>query len=729
MTPARLASLCWLGAAGVALSILHPALQGPTHFPTSLATVPLGVAGGLFALGLGVRWGAVESGWWAALSAIGFGALLPLIDAGTIVHYQHLRSPAAFPAMVPAWVLVLLALQGVAVLWGLGARRKLLGDWLRGALRPWQLVLLLLLVVLFSATVSREVPAYAVEVVVAGAFHLLALANVLLAAATLPTTVATRLSTWSDALLGPPADPAQPADGGLDRFAWLTALAVTLVTACLAVVVYQRHPHLQDEVVYLYQARYFARGQLAMANPPVPEAFGLYLMDVGRTGWYAVTQPGWGAILALGAAVGAGWLVNPVLSGLTVLAGYLLLLHLFDRRTARLATLLYALSPWQLFLGMSYMNHTATLLCALLAALGVVWTRRTGHAGWAWLGGLALGMVFLLRQLDAMAIAVPLGLWSLGLGGKRIPLLGTAGLVLGSMLVSAAVFPYNAYFTGTPRTFPIMAYNDSLYGKGANDYGFGPNRGMGWPLDPFPGHGHRDAIINANLNATAIDVELSGWAIGSLAPLFLFGLAGRWTRGDRLLLVIAGTVFGAYYLNYFSGGPDFGGRYWYLMIVPLVAYAARGLDTLARRSTREPALAADRRGRTLLLTGVLCLGALTAFVPWRGFDKYHDYLGMNAGIPRLAREHQFGRSLVLVRGREMPDYASAAIYNPLDLTADAPIYAFEKTAELRARLLAAYPDRPVWVLEGPSLAGGNYRVLAGPLTAEQAAALPPPPTP
>ena len=219
-----------------------------------------------------------------------------------------------------------------------------------------------------------------------------------------------------------------------------------------------------------------------------------------------------------------------------------------------LATLAYAVSPWQLFLGMSYMNHTATLFFGLLAALGVVGTRRTGQVRYAWLGGMALGMVFLLRQLDAMAIAVPLGLWSLGFGGKRIPWLGTAGLVLGSMLVSAAVLPYNARFTGQARIFPIMTYNDSLYGKGANDYGFGANRGMGWPLDPFPGHGNRDAIINANLNATAINVELSGWAIGAFAPLFLFGLAGKWTRGDRLLLVISGAVFCAYYFNYFSGG-------------------------------------------------------------------------------------------------------------------------------------------------------------------------------
>ena len=165
------------------------------------------------------------------------------------------------------------------------------------------------------------------------------------------------------------------------------------------------------------------------------------------------------------------------------------------------------------------------------------------------------------------------------------------------------------------------------------------------------------------------------------------------------------------------------------MIIPLAGYTARGLDTLGRRTCMRPDLAADRRGRALLLAGVLSLGTLCVFVPWRAFDKYHDYLGMSADIPRLARARGFGRSLVLVRGREMPDYASAAIYNPVDFTADAPIYAFDKSADLRARLLAAFPDRPIWVVEGPSLSGSGFRVVAGPLTASQAAHLPPPSTP
>ena len=460
-------------------------------------------------------------------------------------------------------------------------------------------------------------------------------------------------------------------------------------------------------------------------NPvaPVLDAFNLSLLDVARSGWYAVTQPGWSLLLALGVPFGLVWLVNPVLAGLSVLACYLLLRHLYDLRTTRLAILLFCCSPWQLFLGMSFMNHAGTLLFALLAALGVVWTRTTGQTRWAWMGGAALGVVSLLRQLDAMAIAIPLGLWSLGLGGRRIPRLGTAALVLGSMLVGAAVLPYNREITGSARRVPMMQFTDSVYGKNSNAYGFGPDRGMGWPTDPFPGHGNRDAIVNADLNSTAIQVELFGWSIGSFAPLLLLLALGGLVRGDRLLLTITGAIFTAYYFNYFSGGPDFGGRYWYLMIVPFVALTARGLDRVAARMGGVPTESAAHRGRVIGGIALLLLGGLTVFVPWRALDKYHHYRGMQPGLSDLAAERRFGRSLVLIRGRETPDFASAAVENPLDLRAAVPLYAWDRGAAVRDSLAVVYADRPVWVVDGPSRTGAGYAVVAGPITAAELAAL------
>ena len=109
--------------------------------------------------------------------------------------------------------------------------------------------------------------------------------------------------------------------------------------------------------------------------------------------------------------------------------------------------------------------------------------------------------------------------------------------------------------------------------------------------------------------------------------------------------------------------------------------------------------------------------ALIAYVPWRAADKHHNYLRMRADVRELAAQRGFGRSLVLVRGERFPDYMSAAVYNPLDLQSDAPIYVWDRSADVRSKIMSLYPDRPVWVLEGPTITGGGYRVAEGPLRA------------
>ena len=84
----------------------------------------------------------------------------------------------------------------------------------------------------------------------------------------------------------------------------------------------------------------------------------------------------------------------------------------------------------------------------------------------------------------------------------------------------------------------------------------------------------------------------------------------------------------------------------------------------------------------------------------------------------MTHDASFGRSLVLVRGERHPDFASAAIYNPLDWDADAPIFAWDRSADVRRALLTAYPDRAVWYVDGPSITGNGYRIVAGPIPPE-----------
>jgi hypothetical protein len=189
------------------------------------------------------------------------------------------------------------------------------------------------------------------------------------------------------------------------------------------------------------------------------------------------------------------------------------------------------------------------------------------------------------------------------------------------------------------------------------------------------------------------------------------------------MIGVFAAVFTGYFFYYFSGGPDFGARYWFLVLIPFVALTVRGIQALEKKVAAEPA--GPSTGLSTVGVGVLfavlCLSALTLvnYFPWRAIDKYHHYLGMRPDIRELAEKRGFGKSLVLIRGDQLPDYASAAIYNPLDLRADAPIYAWDRSPEVRAAVLKAYPDRPVWVVNGPTMTRRGFEVVEGPVSANQ----------
>src|SRR5207302_8889504 len=128
----------------------------------------------------------------------------------------------------------------------------------------------------------------------------------------------------------------------------------------------------------------------------------------------------------------------------------------------------------------------------------------------------------------------------------------------GALLLGGLSLPYNKALTGDWSKSPIMAYADKYYGPKTNALGFGPERGLGWPLDPFPGHGPADAAVNALLNTTAVNTELFGWCTGSLLLIACAVFSCSLTRSDYLMLGMILAVVGAYSLYWFSGGPDFG---------------------------------------------------------------------------------------------------------------------------------------------------------------------------
>src|SRR5687768_12604093 len=139
------------------------------------------------------------------------------------------------------------------------------------------------------------------------------------------------------------------------------------MSAVVSRTVFERYPHLEDEVAYLFQAKLLARGDLVIESPSPKQAFWEpFVIDHSsglRFGKYSL---GWPGLLSLGIMFGQTWIVNACLAALVVALTYRLGREIFNAETGIVAATLTAFSPMVLLLNGSLMGHSAALFCALL---------------------------------------------------------------------------------------------------------------------------------------------------------------------------------------------------------------------------------------------------------------------------------------------------------------------------------------------------------------------------
>ena len=195
----------------------------------------------------------------------------------------------------------------------------------------------------------------------------------------------------------------------------LAFISLTLA-ASISRNVFERLPHLEDELAYLYQARVFADGEIVTDIPENSRAFWqpfvVSYWDSGhRFGKYT---PGWPALLALGIHTGQMWVINGFFALLTVALTYRLGREIFDRLTGVIAAGLLTFSPMFLLQNGTLMAHSAALFFTLLFVYAY-WRITRGKAArrWGVVAGVALGILVVIRPLTAAAISIPLILYSL----------------------------------------------------------------------------------------------------------------------------------------------------------------------------------------------------------------------------------------------------------------------------------------------------------------------------
>src|SRR3990172_2430056 len=141
------------------------------------------------------------------------------------------------------------------------------------------------------------------------------------------------------------------------KFILTVVLLVFLLTSFISLFVLDAIPHIQDEIVYLFQAKIFAMGKLYVTPHRLKEFFDYEFVVNDDGKWYGKYFFGYPLLLSIGIILGVPWLINPLLGAISVLIISLIGKELFGKETSRFAPLLCLVSPFYLFISSTYLSH------------------------------------------------------------------------------------------------------------------------------------------------------------------------------------------------------------------------------------------------------------------------------------------------------------------------------------------------------------------------------------
>jgi hypothetical protein len=501
---------------------------------------------------------------------------------------------------------------------------------------------------------------------------------------------------------------------------WRADLAIAGLVAILYATVSQlvlsAQPLLIDEIIQVYQAGIFAGGRLFLPSPEHLEfTAAMHLVDhAGKV--YGQFPAGGPAMLALGVAVGAAWLVGPLFAALGVLAFARVLRRTeLMPGTALAALLLAALAPFTVFLAGSMMNHVTTSTWLMLAvwALVVATESHEARPRSALLAGLALGIAATIRPMDAVAFALPAAAW-LAWRARKGWHHGYALIASGiGVAIPLAILMYiNVEWTGDPLRFGYI----ELWGK-THELGF-HEAPWGEPHTPLRGL----ELINLyllRLQNYLFETPLPALGFATLAML----LVRRVSALDRYVMVASATLLMAYWAYWHDGfylGPRF--------LLPLTPW-------LALWTARLPAVLRDRgfsigweRGAIMVGVTAAVMG-VTMLLPIRVKQYQNGMLSMRWDVAAIADSAGVADETILVReswgaqmvarmwGLGMPRPDAEWYYKRVDACAlehaiDRTEIAGDSAAGLRGRLSPVLPDsgRLVALRESPDT---TLRLLPG----------------
>jgi hypothetical protein len=454
--------------------------------------------------------------------------------------------------------------------------------------------------------------------------------------------------------------------------------------------VFEALPHFPDSVVYVLQAKWLLAGRLFHELSPIQEHLTVPFTYVTAKGWLAHYPFGWPAVLALGVAFGRPWLVAPLLGGLYTVLLYLVGRELYSRGLGLMTAVLAVVSPISCLLFASLLSHAAGATLILLFLWLLLVARRRQAPRLAVAAGLALGVVFGIRPLAALAVGVPCLVFILvdlrrPAAAPRTPWL-LAATTVGAAIGLVPTLIANRVVTGSFGSLPYSLAKGSMYSI------------ENWPY----------GLRNMDVLLASSQPALFGWGWGyaaswfltalPLAVVFIPFLLRRPNAYDILLLTSFVTLALLHLGTQAHGLHGFGPRYYFDGFFALYLLAARGFQELARIGVGPDAtVVRPRYGSPAFLMAATLFVTLNAsalaMLPQR-LELYRGYNRVDGSLERAIHELVTDRALVVFAELDWRNWAMAS---PLMAGDGGGDFLFGQDLEDNSALFRFAGDRPAYL--------------------------------
>ncbi|OGL40956.1 MAG: hypothetical protein A3C43_03875 [Candidatus Schekmanbacteria bacterium RIFCSPHIGHO2_02_FULL_38_11] len=508
------------------------------------------------------------------------------------------------------------------------------------------------------------------------------------------------------------------------KYICMIGFLVFLISSFFSVFVLQGIPHIQDETVYLFQAKVFAMGKLYAIPNKLGEFFDYeFIINEGGK-WYGKYFFGFPLLLSLGVILGYPLIINPLIGGISIIFISLFGREFLGKETERFLPLLCLLSPFYLFMCATHLSHPSALLFSSIFIIYFLESIKKHSWKYSFLSGAALGFNFNIRPYDSVLIAAPFFIYGIyHLMKKEIKLKQVVFFIASFLFFFMLFLLYNFTLTGDAFQTPFNKYcpTDRL--------GFGKEIGL--PYLKEYGHTFWDGLDNTRKNLKLISEGLLGWPILTFFLIivpFLFKSKNKW---DWISLSsFSAVVFG--YIFYYFDGIAFGARYYFITLPMLLVLTIRGItfiDEPIKKLTQKYFKLSPFSAENVLPIIIFFLISrnIIFYIPERIAEYGNRYWNIDKVLEQEVKKSSIHNAVIFIKsgnfrkGEAAPNYYGAGfMLNSPQLDTDI-IYARDLGDEKNEKLMREFSKRKYFrFIYGKSLITSerNYIVNLSPVIYE-----------